>query len=173
MLVKRWQAKRRGAHAVECAIVLPVTLFLILAIIVGSLGVFRYQEMASLSREAARFGSTHGGQYLKENIQGIQSGTLPNPTKTYIINNLVLPKAYWLDPTKLQVSIMFNKPGGSYDWDDTANNGYRWPQTIITGQQTSVVNTVSVTVTYQYQPELTGLWGPYTMTSTSVMPMSY
>jgi Flp pilus assembly protein TadG len=172
MLVKRPQAKRRGAHAVECAIVLPVVIFLILFILVGGLGVFRYQEMASLSREAARFASTHGGQYLKENIQGIQSGTLPNPTKAYIINNTVLPKAYWLDPSQLQVSIKFNTPSGSFDWDDTASNGYRWPQTIVTGQQTSIVNTVSVTVTYAYTPELS-IWGPYTLTSTSVMPMSY
>jgi Flp pilus assembly protein TadG len=172
MLVKCSQAKRRGAHVLECAIVLPVFFFLILAIFVGGLGVFRYQEMASLSREAARFASTHGGQYVKENIRGIQSGTLPNPTKAYIINNLVLPKAYWLDQSKLQVSIMFNNPSGTFDWDDTANNSYRWPQTITPGQQTAVVNTVSVTVTYTYTAEL-ALWGPYTMTSTSVMPMSY
>jgi Flp pilus assembly protein TadG len=176
MLLKCSSAKRRGAHLVECAIVLPVTFFLILAIMVGGLGVFRYQELASLSREAARYAATHGGQYQKENNQAILAGTLPNVTKAYIINNTVLPKAYWLDHGQLQVSIQFNNPNGSFDWDDTANNGQRWPFTIQdvdgNGTKDSVTNTVSVKITYNYYPELR-IWGPYTLTSTSVMPMSY
>src|SRR4029079_2586263 len=64
---------RPGTHLVECAIVYPVTFFLILSIIYGSMGIFRYQEMAALSREAARYGSVHGAQYRKD--AGLVTGT--------------------------------------------------------------------------------------------------
>ena len=57
---------RAGTHAVECAVIYPVTFFFILSIIYGAMGVFRYQEMAGLSREAARYGSVHGAQYRKD-----------------------------------------------------------------------------------------------------------
>jgi hypothetical protein len=74
MINRETNAQRRpGTYVVECAIVYPVTFFLILSIIFGSAGVFRYQEMASLAREAARYGSTHGAQYRKD--AGLSVGT--------------------------------------------------------------------------------------------------
>jgi hypothetical protein len=53
---------------VECAVVYPVTFFIILSMIIGAMGIFTYQEMANLSRAAARFGSTHGAQYRKDAV---------------------------------------------------------------------------------------------------------
>ena len=50
----------------ECAIVLPVTFFLLFSLFVGALGIFRYQEVATLAREGARYASTHGYQYRKD-----------------------------------------------------------------------------------------------------------
>jgi hypothetical protein len=69
---------------------------------------------------------------------------------------------------------MFNTATGSYDWDDTTNNGNRWPNTpqTIGGTTYSVTNTVSVSVSYTWIPE-GYLVGPITLTATSVMPMSY
>src|SRR5579859_1319392 len=88
---------RPGTHAIECAVVYPITFAIILATIVGGLGIFRYQNMAFLSREASRYCATHGAQYVKENLNSshpssptagqlsIAAGTLPGgaPTTTY------------------------------------------------------------------------------------------
>jgi len=55
--------KRGGAYTVEAAFVFPITFFLILAIIIGSLGIFKYQECSYLARMGTRYGSTHGDNY--------------------------------------------------------------------------------------------------------------
>src|SRR6266404_7733612 len=64
----RPRAARPGATVVEFAVVAPVTFLLILGLIVGGLGVFRYQEVAHLAREATRYASTHGGQYQLDGL---------------------------------------------------------------------------------------------------------
>ena len=56
-------SSRKGATILEFAIVAPVTFLLVLGLIVGGLGIFRYQEVSHLAREATRYASTHGGQY--------------------------------------------------------------------------------------------------------------
>jgi hypothetical protein len=55
--------KRSGAYAVEAAFVFPITFFLLLAIMIGTLGIFRLQECAYLARMGARFGSVRGDNY--------------------------------------------------------------------------------------------------------------
>mgnify|MGYP001314931866 CR=1 FL=1 len=42
---------RHGATAIECAFVLPATFFLLLALVVGVAGVFRYQEVAKFVQD--------------------------------------------------------------------------------------------------------------------------
>jgi hypothetical protein len=168
------QRPRRGTHVIECAVVYPITFFLVLATFIGGMGIFRYQEIAYLTREAARYASTHGGQYAKEFNQQIVGGTLPTVSKSYIVNNVVDPQVTWMDTTKLNVNITFNTPNGSYDWDDVADNGGRWPNTgaVISGTSYSVTDTVVVVVSYDWYPEMF-LAGPITLSSKSVMPMSY
>jgi len=56
---------RRAATAVEASIIYPITFFLLLGLIVGGMGMFRYQQMASLARETARYASVHGTDYAK------------------------------------------------------------------------------------------------------------
>ena len=58
--------RRRGAAIVETALVLPAAIVFILMILIGGLGVFRYNELALLAREGARYASVHGKQYEKE-----------------------------------------------------------------------------------------------------------
>lgn len=65
--------QRRAATMVESAIVYPVTFFIILSLIIGAMGIFRYQEMAALAREASRFGASHGAQFRKD--AGLAVGT--------------------------------------------------------------------------------------------------
>jgi Flp pilus assembly protein TadG len=167
-------SRRHGAVLIESAVVYPVVFFFILATIIGGMGVFRYNEVSSMAREAARYASTHGGQYQKDNSNAIAAGTLPNVNDSYLTTNIIDAEAVSIDTTQLQISIQFNNHNGSFDWDDTANNGQRWPtsQTTINNQTYSLTNTVSVTVTYPWIPEMY-LTGPINLTSTSVMPMSY
>jgi Flp pilus assembly protein TadG len=174
MLWRHPQNRRWGTHIVECALVYPVLFLLLVGLVVGGAGVHRYQQVSHLAREAARFASVHGGQYMQESAALIQQGTLPNVNDAYITTNLVQANAAGMDPSQLTVSINFNMSSGSYDWDNLSQNANRWPYSSRTiGTTTySETNTVSVTVTYVWWPEAYFV-GPITLTSTSVMPMCY
>ena len=133
--------RRRGATVVESAIVYPVVFVFILGLVSGGMGIFRYQEVASLAREGSRYASTHGSQYQLETSKAAA-------TAQDVYNNAILPKAVGLDTTKLSSSVTWN-----------ANN--QPPN-----------STVTVTVTYQWKPEVF-LLGTFTLSSTSTMPMAY
>jgi Flp pilus assembly protein TadG len=166
--------RRPGAHAIESSLIYWIVMLLVAGVIVLAMGVFRYQEMAHLAREAARFACVHGGQYQQENAAAITAGTLPNVDANYITQNIVKARAVSLDPAQLTVRVQLNMSSGTYGWDDTANNGDRWPssQKTINGTNYSETNTVSVTISYQWSPPWF-LGGTMTLTSTSVMPMCY
>jgi hypothetical protein len=159
---------------VEVCVIFSLTLLLVVGLVVCAMGVFRYQQTAYLAREAARFAAVHAGEYQQENAAAITAGTLPNVTSSYITTNIVQADAVSLDPSGLQVAVKISTSGGTYDWDDTANNGQRWPYSLrtINGTTYSETNTVSVTVTYQWAPEWF-LTGPLTLSSTAVIPICY
>ena len=173
MRLRSLQTMRGGTVALESAVVYPVLFFLVLATFVGGMGIFQYQQDAYLAREAARYASTHGGEYQQENDSAIKAGSLPNVTEDYLKKNIIYPQTTWIDQSQLTVTTMFNQPGSYAGWDSTAN---RWPTSLwtdpVTGIQYSITNTVSVTVSYQWYP-LYYLTGPITLQSTSVMPMCY
>ncbi len=166
--------RRRGAHLVEFAIVAPLTLVLLVGMVVCAVSIADYQETASLAREAARYAAVHAGSYQKANAAAISQGTLPNVTDSYLTTIVVQARAVNLDPSQLQVTVMFNTSSGSYDWDDTADNGNRWPYstTTVNGTTYNETNTVSVTVAYQYHPAWF-LGNSMTLTSTAVVAVSY
>jgi hypothetical protein len=166
--------RRRGATLVESAVIFGLTFLLITGLMVCAMGVFRYQQMSYLAREAARYAAVHAGQYQQENAAAITAGTLPNVDSDYITKNIVKAHGVILDSSVLTVNVKFNTASGSYDWDDTANNGSRWPYSTqnVSGTNYSATNTVSVTVQYQWIPEW-WLSGPITMGSTAVMPVCY
>jgi Flp pilus assembly protein TadG len=140
--------RRRGATLVETAIVLPVTFFLILALVVGVLGVFRYQQVAALTRAAGRYASTHGASYRK--AAGLPPGTAAD-WRADIQSNAIQPALVLLDPNLLTFQAT---------WPDVSNQpGHpdNWPN-----------STVTVTISYQWFPQLI-LVGPYQMSSTSSM----
>jgi Flp pilus assembly protein TadG len=109
----RNEHRRSGVHLVECAFVYPVLFIVLLGMMVGSMGVFRYQQVAYMAREAARFASVHGAEYQTDNAAAITANTLPNPTEAYITNNLVMANAAAMDTSLLSVTIMFNQSTGS------------------------------------------------------------
>jgi hypothetical protein len=144
---------RSGTTAVECALTYPAVFLFTLGLVVGAAGVFRYQELASLSRRAARYAATHGWKYAKDT--GL---TAPAPSDIY--NNVIVPNAVGLDLSQLSYSITYGSGSNS-----------QYQATVVNGKLTVTTNTVTVTLTYKWVPE--AFAGGITLTSTSVMPMSY
>jgi Flp pilus assembly protein TadG len=142
---------RRGTTAVEFAIVCPILFFLLFATIVGSLGVFRYQQVAAVAREGARWACVHGGQYEQDTRK-------PAATPEDIFNKVILPAATMLRPEHLSCSVT---------WDQS-----NLPLQVAEDVEEPFGNTVTVTVTYQWFPEML-LIGPYTLTSSSTSQMIY
>jgi Flp pilus assembly protein TadG len=175
MLLRRRCDIRFGATVVECAIVYPVTFLLLLGIVIGGMGIFRYQEVASLARSGARYASTHGAQYRKDAALATGSaGTADgnsNNTFWYSVNpslsdgadtswagdvydKSIRPNLVALDAAHLTCKVgwppVINQP-------DKPDN---WPG-----------SRVSVTVTYEWMPELF-IIGPIKLTSTSTMAIT-
>lgn len=143
--------QRRGTTTVELAITCPIAFFLIFATIVGGLGVFRYQQVAALAREGARWASVHGTEYEMDTGK-------PAATAQDIFDKAIQPMAVALDATQLTYSVTWN----------SSNE----PLTVLSNYEEPFGNTVTVRVNYTWFPEML-LVGPYTLTSTSTAQMVY
>ena len=162
-MIKRCSAlRRRGALLVEGAIVYPLLLTLILMLIIGGMGVFRYQQVACQAREAARWAAVHGSDWHKET-------SLAYPTKNDILQKSVLPLAVGMDSTKLTIQVQWisQVSGKLTDWDSAGKH----PLSVNTSNQ-GVADRVRVTVTYQWTPQLF-LVGSINLQSTCEIPMSF
>jgi Flp pilus assembly protein TadG len=144
--------QRRGTTMLEFGIVFPVIFLLLLGLVIGASGMFRYQETAHLARLAARYASVHGTQWAKDT-----GNTAPTPADIY--KNVISPNAVMLDRSRISFTI-------SYDTSNAPTH-----DVIINGQVVAVTNIVTVKVSYLWIPEL--FLGSVTISSTSVMPMSY
>ena len=110
MRVQLRRVPRDGATTVDFAVVSGFIFFLIFALIVGASGIFRYQEVAHLAREAARYASTHGGQYQLDGIAA-QTG-VPAVSSSSDLTKYLLPKATLLDPSRLTITASWSAPAG-------------------------------------------------------------
>jgi Flp pilus assembly protein TadG len=166
--------RKRGATMVESAIVLGVTFLLLLGLIVGGLGVVRYQTVAGLAREATRVASVRGGQYRQDH--GLPAGD-PSTWSADIYSNgqarfpsratLVDVSTLGLDPGQLTYTCSWStgangQPDNFATYTTTDNNG----NVVTTG------NWVQVTVSYQWFPEALFV-GPITLSSTSQIQITY
>jgi Flp pilus assembly protein TadG len=142
---------RRAASLVEFAFVAPVTFLLVLGLLIGGVGIFRYQQMAHLAREASRWAAVHGALYAKETGK-------PTAVKADV-QQFVANQAAPLDVSNLNTDVSWN----------TDNRPYH--TTIVNNNVVAVTNTVTVTVTYQWIPE--AFLGGITLSSTSVSTMAY
>jgi Flp pilus assembly protein TadG len=151
MVIRRLPAARSGATVVECAFILPITFFLLLGLVIGGMGVFRFQEVCTLAREGARYASTHGHQYRKD--AGLPTGTSDDWTAD-VYANAIQPNIVSLDPSLVTYQVtwpdVINQPGKPDNWPGSR---------------------VDVTVSYQWFPEVY-LVGPFVLTSTSSMPIT-
>ena len=131
----------------EAALVYPVlALFLVGTIMLG-LGVCAYQQLSSLSRQGARWAAVHGSQYAT-----VTGSAATTPAAVY--NTAIEPFAAGLNTADLSYS------------------GRAWSASQVPNSSSPSSSTVTVTLTYKWYPAAY-LTGPITLTSTSVMPMSF
>src|SRR5438552_652958 len=122
---------RSGATIVEFAVVGPVTLLLLIGLLVGGLGIFRYQQVAHAAGEASRWAAVHGSSYAQETGKAAASAA-------DVYSQAIVPNAAALDLSQLAYSVTWN-----------ANNS-PYHTTTVSGQTVKVTNTVTVTVSYQW-----------------------
>jgi Flp pilus assembly protein TadG len=154
MLVRRGArrpARRPGVTVVEMAIIYSVLFLVLFGLILGAIAVFRYQQVAQLAREGARWAAVHGQQWATENGQ-------PATTPADVYANAIAPRATSMEPSLLSYSVT---------WDTNQKTHHTEVQgdTVV-----SVSNNVIVTVNYQWNEFI---FGPVTLRSTSVKPMHY
>jgi Flp pilus assembly protein TadG len=141
MLCNSTAHRRPGGLVLECAIVYPVTFLLLLGMIIAGLGVFRYQQVADIAREAARYASVHGRLYQ-------QSTGKPAATDSDVYNKSILPWANafaTLDTTKLRYQVTWspdNQPGSMV----TVSLTYHWiPEAFLPEMDLSTTSKAVVT----------------------------
>jgi Flp pilus assembly protein TadG len=137
---------------VEFTLVAPLVFLLLLGLIIGSFGVYRYLQVAALAREASRWAAVHGANYAQENNR-------PPATAQDIFQQVIVPRAIGLDVSQLTCTVTW----------DTSNAPYRI--VVQNGQVLAVANTVTVTVQYRWLPE--AFFGGITLRSTSTSPIYY
>ena len=159
MQVKRQTPRRLGAVTIEMAIVLPVLLVLLLGILVGGMGVFRYQLVACQAREAARYASVRGADWQ------LDAGVSPL-LQDDVVKNVVHPLATTMDLTQLTVKMEWVDQGAGTVkyWDSSP----KYVKTL-TPDGEYVTAAVRVTVSYTWYPEY--FLGPCTLTSVCEIPM--
>lgn len=140
---------RPAATMVEFAIVGSVTFLMLLGLLIGGLGVFRYQQVARLARDASRWASVHGTQYALDTKNSAA-------TATDVYNQAIVPNATGLDLTKLTYAVTWNATNSPYS---------------LNAQGAQVANTVTVNIKYKWIPE--AFFVSMTLSSTSVSVMSY
>jgi Flp pilus assembly protein TadG len=152
---------RRAALAVEMAVVLPVMLLLLLMLVVGGIGVFRYQQVACMAREGARWTSVRGSTWALETGQTC-------PTQQDILQNAVLPMAVGMDASAVSVQADWidGQTGAATAWDSS-----RKTPVSVTKTNQGVTNRVRITVNYQWSPGVL-LPGTVNMSSVSELPLS-
>lgn len=161
-MMLRQKDRRVGSILIESALVYPVLFVIVLAIIMLGLGVFRYQQVAHAAREGARWAAVHGEKYAGE-----RKTTAATPVEVY--TNAIRPHLAGAASAGTTYSVTwYTDAAGNPDKRPTRNLEY----TDAAGakQIGSVTNTVSVTVTYNWN---TILFGTIPVSSTSVTPISY
>jgi hypothetical protein len=187
-VIRRRTTARRGAVLAESAMIYPVMFLLLLAIILLGLSVFRYQQVAHMSREASRWASVHGAKYAAEN------NTTPASPQDVFANGVVPYAAGLGAGDNMSYTVSLDTVAGtitytgvsadnsitySITWNANAQgnpdqNPIRAVPTIdpATGLLKDVAqyNTVTVTVTYTWN---TGLFGTIPVSSTSSNTIFY
>src|SRR5579883_203583 len=125
---------RSGTSMIELAVVGPVVFLLLLGLLIGGYGIFRYQQIARLARDGSRWASVRGTQYAHDT--GNTAATAQD-----VHDQVIAPNAAGFDLSKLTSSVTWNSSNSPYH------------MATVNGSNVQVANTVTVTVTYQWIPE--------------------
>src|SRR4051812_32589375 len=109
MIYRQPRAPRGGGVVLECAFIFPVLVFVLIALLVGSMGILRYQEVVLLSQEGARYASVHGANYRSE----VASKSTPY-TAEEIYNASIKPRLMCLDADKVSYSVTWDQSDSPY-----------------------------------------------------------
>jgi hypothetical protein len=169
--------RARGATLVESAVVLSLTFLLLFGLIVGGLGVTRYQAVAALAREATRAASVRGGQYRQDH--GLVAGDPTVWSADIYSNGLARFPSHAAAAPDVDVSTLGLNPNNltyTCTWSKGANgqpdNYSTYTTTDANGNVVTTANWVQVKVSYQWFPEVL-FAGPITLSSTSQMQITY
>lgn len=99
--LKKRFACRRGAMAVEMALVLPVLLLIVIGLCVAQLGAFRYHQIAALAHEGARWASVRGQEYAEQSGERMAC-------REDLIEQIIRRRAAALDLKRLDVELQWN-----------------------------------------------------------------
>jgi Flp pilus assembly protein TadG len=150
MLLRSSRFRRPGRSLAELALVYPVLAMLVLGVVIVAMGVFRYQQVASVARAGARWASVHGGQYASETGNA-------KATAATVYSNAIQPMAAGLDLSQLSYTVTWTDSSEIPTYNNSSGN--------------VTINQVTVTVTYNWVP--VAYLGTVTLKSTSVMAMQY
>ncbi len=134
ILRKLRNQRRQGLTIVECAIIFPLLFLLVIGVMIGGLGVYRYQEVAALAREASRWASVRGAAY-----QFYTGNTAATDKDVY--EKAIRPKLVALDPAKLTYKVTWN-PDNRQGSTVTVQVDYLWlPEAFLGGTKLSSTST--------------------------------
>ena len=102
-----------------------------------------------------------GGDYQKETDKA-------SPSQDDILKTAVLPMAAGMDTTAITIQVQWidQATGQVYDWDSAA----KYVRSV-TASNSYITNTVRVTITYQWSPNV--IFGTLTLKSTCEVPMTF
>jgi Flp pilus assembly protein TadG len=146
----RLSRRRRGATAVELAVVLIIFLTLVFGMLDLGLGVLRYHVLAQSSRQIARQAIVHGSLATKLGTWGPTSYTGTGASSDGV-GEALRPNLAKFDPSEVNVQV---------EWIDGGNDPDQ---------------RVRVTVTSPYKPIMTFVFGnpTFTIRATSTMPIAH
>ena len=137
---------------VETALILSVLFLILFGTVNGAIAVFRYQQCAHAAREGARWAAVHNTEYAFDTGK-------PACTQSDVRTTAVLPQAIGMDP---------NGVGCTVTWDQSNKPTHT---AVVNGQVVNRQNMITVTVSYTWDAGL--VFGPMTVSSTSVSPVLY
>ena len=97
------------------AVVAPLAFLLTIGVIVGGMGVFRYNQVASLAREGARWASVRGREYQNDAHRS-------RVTSDDVLSEVIRKKSVALDPKRLQCDMTW----GPNDTTVSVTLRYEW-----------------------------------------------
>jgi Flp pilus assembly protein TadG len=128
---------RRAATVVEFAVVAPLTFILLLGILVGGMGISRYQQIANLTRESSRWASVRGSQYAKDTSNAAATGQ-------DVYNNVISAEAVSLDLSQLKYTVSWSPDNTPMTGKVKVTITYQWVPEVFLGGITLASTSESV-----------------------------